>query len=206
VLTAVNVPGALSAIGTTQPVGARLGTDTTKFPLILDIDPIGAGLKSVTVSGYYVHADKKVLYSFEVPTEKFESVTRPLATRTLTLDGKAVDVSNTIWTMSQSSASSATYIATIAQGGVPALEVTKQFVLQPREATDGSQGFDVAVHQSFRNLTGNPLKVSATLNGPIPPRGENDLSEEADQGQTNEGSGCQRHPAHVVGGGVQFLF
>jgi YidC/Oxa1 family membrane protein insertase len=167
-----------SAGGTTQPVTADLGLDTAMFPMVMSIDPRGAGVKSITLGDYFKTAAKQDYYQFEEPVAGFESSTRALATRTITIDGTDIDVSNVIWKQAQAGPSSATYTATITESGKPVLELTKLFTLFPRDAKDGSGGWDVAVHQDFRNLTTKPVKVSAVLNGPTPPARENDLSED----------------------------
>ena len=205
---ATTVSTGLAAIGATQPTSAAIGSDPAIFPMVLAVDPQGAGLKSITLSDYYdtaAHkdvADKSHLYKFEEPLVGFESVTRPLATRTITVNDTDIDVSNVIWKQAESSRSSVTYTATVLDSGLPALELTKTFTLLPRDAKDGSRGFDVAVHQGFRNLTGKPIKASVTLNGPTPPARENDLSEDRryvagyDDGDKTVDTGGRGRPAN----------
>ena len=147
--------------------------------MVLTVDPQGAGLESVILNGYYDTAAHKALYKFQEPIGGVESVTRPLATRTLTIDGHDIDVSSAVnWQQISSDKSSATYAATIKDGAAPLIELTKRFTLQPSEAPDGSKGFDVAVSQRFQNLTGKIIKFSVTVNGPTPPARENDRSED----------------------------
>jgi YidC/Oxa1 family membrane protein insertase len=170
--------GGLAAVGSTQPSIATLGANPTVYPVKMTIDPQGAGLQSVILPDYYVTAAHDKPYIFQQPLTGFESLTRPLATRTVTVNGTDIDTSGLIWKQVESSASSATYAATVLEAGTPELEVTKKFTVSPRDAADGSRGFDVAVHQSFRNLTAKIIKVSITLNGPVPAARENDLSED----------------------------
>jgi YidC/Oxa1 family membrane protein insertase len=179
VIANIYAPSGLAAVGTTQPISADIGKDAAIFPMVMSIDPRGAGLISVTLSDYHqTAAPKSPLYEFEQPVPGFESETRPLATRTVTVDGTDIDVSNVIWSQVVADRSSVTYAATIVEVGQPVLELTKQFTLLPRDAKDKSGGYDVAVHQGFRSLTAKPMKVSAVLNGPTPPARENDLSED----------------------------
>ena len=147
--------------------------------MVMSIDPQGAGLISVTLSDYnQTAAPHSPLYQFEEPIPGYESSTRPLATRIVTFNGTDIDVSNLIWTQVVADRSSVTYGATIQEAGVPVLELNKRFTLVARDAADNSKGFDVAVHQDFRNLTAKPAKVSIVMNGPTPPARENDLSED----------------------------
>jgi YidC/Oxa1 family membrane protein insertase len=175
---AANVPSGFTVLATTQPTAASIGADSAVYPMVLTVDPQGAGLKSVTLSDYFDTAAQKNIYKFEQPLTNFEAVTRPLATRTVTINGTPVDISNANWTEVVSSKSSATYATTITLAGKPVLELTKQFTLKPRDAKDDSKGFDVAVEQDFRNLSPATLNVSATINGPTAPTRESDLSED----------------------------
>jgi YidC/Oxa1 family membrane protein insertase len=168
----------IAAVGTTQPVSAQLGADPAVYPVRLDIDPQGAGLKSVTLSEFYVTAAHKEIYRFEQPLEGFESATEALATRVISINGVDQDISGLIWKQAKADKSSATYSATVNVAGIPALTLTKQFVVQPKNTADGSGGYEVLVNQGFTNLTPLPLKVSLRLNGPTPPARENDLSED----------------------------
>jgi YidC/Oxa1 family membrane protein insertase len=176
--TMPSMAGALQVVGSTQPSFASLGSDPAVYPMKLTVDPLGAGLQSVVLPDYFVTAAHIKQYIFQQPLVGLESITRPLATRTVTVNGTDIDTSNLIWKQVDSNSSSATYVAIVVEAGIPQLEMSKRFTLSPRSAADGSRGFDVAVHQGFRNLTPKIIKVSITMNGPVPAPRENDLSED----------------------------
>ncbi len=158
---------------------ATLGTNADRYPLVLSIDPQGAGLKSVTLSDYYQTAARKQQYVFQQPLPGVENDTKALATRIVTIDGHDTDVSSTNWMQTAVTADSVTYTTTVNDaGGHPVLELNKTYRQVPRTAADGSQGFDISLHQGFRDLTEKPVKVSFIFNGPIPPGRENDRSED----------------------------
>ena len=155
----------------------RLGI-AARHRMVLNLDPRGAGLDAATLVDFNATADPlSPRYQFQQPIDGFESITRPMATRSVTVDGKELDLSNSVWKQSESSADSTTYTLVVYDGIAPVLELTKTFKLQSRDATDGS-GWEVSFNQAFRNLSGKSIKVKSTFNGPMPPARENDRSED----------------------------
>jgi YidC/Oxa1 family membrane protein insertase len=178
-VTAPAVATGFQPVDAPKPLMAVLGTGSN-YQMVLTVDPKGAGLQSVVLSKFYETAAHEHLYTFEQPLDGFESITRPMATRTVTINGTDVDLSNTTWQQTADTIDSATYTTIIRDGIAPALELSKTFKLLPagdEKAKDGS-GYDVVMNQSFRNLTGKPMKVAVTFNGPTPPESESKRSED----------------------------
>jgi YidC/Oxa1 family membrane protein insertase len=173
----VQAPTGLHAISGSSADNARLGT-AAKNRMLLNLDPRGAGLDAATLVDFNATADPlSPRYQFEKPIDGFESITRPMATRSVTIDGRELDLSNCVWKQSEPSVDSMSYTVVVNDGVTPVLEITKTFKLQPRDAAEGS-GFEVAFNQTFRNLSGKSIKVKTTFNGPTPPARENDRSED----------------------------
>ncbi len=168
------------------PAAVSLGSGRPSDPVFsmgLAIDPRGAGLSSVTLNDFYRTAkDKEThdgqLYAFQTPAAESPADTRPLATSAVTVDGTVVDLTNARWHVGAVTPASATFATRILDGAKPVLELTKTFALRPRDAADGSVGYDVAVAQSFRNVSGGPLTWSESCNGPTAPAAENTRSED----------------------------
>ncbi len=186
------VPPAAAAVGlhvedaTGGPAVVALGSNAYAdgtFPMQVMLDPRGASIGKVTLNDFYkkaqhVDGDPADLYEFQSPLAESPDDTRPLATASVTVDGAAVDLTNGHWRLSTSSADSATFTTRILDGTAPVVELTKTYKLLRRDAKDGSAGFDVALAQTFRNLTGRAISVSANFNGPTAPLGENSRSED----------------------------
>ncbi len=167
------------AAATTQPamIGSVTPADPT-FALGLQIDPAGAGLSSATLTDDYQTAERKNLYEFQQPLPNDESATIPLATREIRIDDKPVDLSRVNWKRTAMDRSSVTYSTVIEDTGAPLLQIDKTFQASPRNAADGSGGYEIALNQSFKNLSGRILRVQVTMNGPTLPPRENDRSED----------------------------
>lgn len=173
----------LHAVPSTQPSpnDIELGSsvsDDPNYAVGLRLSPIGAGVESATLNSfpgpnneYLKKADRKP-YVFEQGFEDHPGYD-VLATRAAVINGKAVDLDNVPWTLVSSDSTRATFSLQIADGQTPIAEITKTYRIQPRNAPDGSQGYEVAVDQSFKSLVpGQTLKVRTILNGPTPPPAE----------------------------------
>jgi YidC/Oxa1 family membrane protein insertase len=148
------------------------------FAVALSIDPHGAGLSSVTLNNFFETAEQKAIYTFQKPFAGFEPLTRPLATRAITVNGKTIDLSNTKWKLVSSDSTTATYRATVNDGDRSLLEIDKTYTIYPRKIDDGSEGYEVRVAHDFKNLSPQPITVKVVINGPTPPARENDRSED----------------------------
>src|SRR5262249_55602772 len=166
----LNAP-ALVAVPATQPAGTlEIGSSKPsdrEFPLALKIVPEGAGLTEVVLNDFKKTVEGSEVYSFQQPYEEFETLSRPLATRSITVNGVRVELSITPWTLANSSPDSATYSIDLAgpQGQVIA-RLQKSFSLFKRDQKDQGGGYDVLVTQTIQNLTDKPLEFSTTFNGP----------------------------------------
>ena len=148
------------------------------FPMAITLDPRGAGLGKVVLNDYFETAKQEQQYTFEEPDPASPDDTRPLATRSVTVDGREVDLTNARWRQTAATDGSASFATRILDGAKPVLELTKTFTLKRRDAADGSRGFDVGVAQTFRKLVADPMTVVVSLNGPTAPTAENSRSED----------------------------
>ena len=148
------------------------------FPMAITLDPRGAGLGKVVLNDYFETAKQEQQYTFEEPDPASPDDTRPLATRSVTVDGREVDLTNARWRQTAATDGSASFATRILDGAKPVLELTKTFTLERRDAGDGSRGFDVGVAQTFRKLVADPMTVVVSLNGPTAPTAENSRSED----------------------------
>ncbi len=171
----------LAVVGSDTPAPAEIGSmvfGDPRYAMGLSIDPNGAGLSSVTLNNFYETAERKSLYVYQKPIANLESSTKPLATPFVSINGNKVDLSKVNWTLAKVDVDSATYIATVNDGGAPALEVQKTFQVFPRDTKDGREGFEIRLEQNFRNLSPKAINVSTAMNGPTMPARENDRSED----------------------------
>jgi YidC/Oxa1 family membrane protein insertase len=162
-----------SSVTNAAPTASRveLGGGDPKgetFPLKLDLTTTGAGIDLATLKRFKNHEAKNV-YTFQQPPTT-DARTRPLATSVVTVNGTAIDVSGLDWNLEAGATDRmATFAIDLAPGGVPTVRVRKTYELF--DATHAGQGYDVAVRQTFQNLTDQPIKVSSTINGPtLPPQ------------------------------------
>ncbi|MGD0462680.1 MAG: YidC/Oxa1 family insertase periplasmic-domain containing protein [Tepidisphaeraceae bacterium] len=173
-------PGSTLLLATTQPAGAPtiLGSDQpgdAEYALGMQIDPRGAGLDAVTLNSYK-DADAKGLYKFQQPYA--DAGERPLATRSVVIDGQSVDLSAANWLLEPGSKkTTATYGVDIAGANhSPLLHISKTYQLQgrgPEKNRDNTAaGYDVTVTYHLQNATTRPLNdVRLEFDGPtMPPR------------------------------------
>jgi YidC/Oxa1 family membrane protein insertase len=169
---AAAAPGDASAAS----IGSNQHADP-QWAMQLTIDPLGAGLDSAVLNDFYETAEKKNLYQFQTPLDT-DLPTRPLGSRQVIVNGQTVDLSGPAWTQGDVSATAATYKAIVKTGGAATLEIDKTFQLLPRNASNGSGGFELAVSQVFKNLSPGPLKLQTTFNGTTLPPRESDRSDD----------------------------
>ena len=170
-----NAAGAIQIVGVpagAAPQPASLGSaahrDAT-FALQLALDPIGAGIKAVTLNDFKTAADNGSVYVFQEPYASHVTQSRPLGTRSITVNGQALDLSNVPWRLLEGTEPTvATYVLDLP----PALQVRKTYRVFPRESDQrkGAAGYEVFVEYAFKNLTGAPVSVKTVFNGPnLPP-------------------------------------
>jgi YidC/Oxa1 family membrane protein insertase len=158
---------------------ATLGSgakDDKQYAMAVEVLGRGAAINSVTLNSFLKTArDKNTPYTFEEPLRVDNSVrddTRAMLTRSITVDGHTVDLSNVDWRLEGADATSARFSVDVLNGEQPVAKVVKTFTLDPRsEDGNTSQGYQVVVGHRVENLTDAPLTVRTTLNGPtVPPR------------------------------------
>ena len=172
-------PAELPAELTVDQAGAQkvatLGTTdkSNAMPLGVALTPVGAAVESVTLNQFTAEVDKPAPYVFQKGYDDALETTRPLATRSVTIDGKKLDLDGVVWTLEKADATAATFAATVSDNGKKLLTVRKTFKVTPADpkGEDGPRGYEVDFDLAFQNLTDRPLKVSTTFNGPTtPPR------------------------------------
>jgi YidC/Oxa1 family membrane protein insertase len=176
-----SVVGGVLVVGSPQAISSKLGSEIPldkEFPLQLDISPQGAGLDSVTLNDFWETAEHKNLYVYQKPFPEQESLTRPLATRWITINGQQLDVSNINWARTACDQTSVTYVAHVTDSGKPLLEMSKTFTIRRRNSPDDYRAFQIAVSQNFINQSAKPITIHETLNGPSAPARDNDRSED----------------------------
>lgn len=191
---------AVAPVSPDQLQGAVLGSaviDDPKYVLQLRTPVIGGAIDGIVLNPFRKGEDFKKdpkergTYEFQSPYASTHlgnmSYTRPLATRSITIDGQILDLSNAHWKLvSQGEhertllapgqpdgkaalkGPSVTYSTTILRGGQPILELFKTFTIFEKSSING--GYEVAIDFSMRNLTAGELAVQSVINGPtLPP-------------------------------------
>jgi YidC/Oxa1 family membrane protein insertase len=168
---------ALSAIPATQPASVTLGSaepSDPHYPLAMQIAPEGAGLTRVILNDFKQSVKGKERYTFQQPYKGFEAQSRPLATRSVTINGTSIDIANTPWTLIDSSENSATYAVDLAAPSGAIARLVKNFNVYPRNRVDAGSGYELLITQTVENRTDRPIEVSMTVNGPTTPDKELD--------------------------------
>jgi len=144
------------------------------FALGMTLSARGAGIESITLNDYRKTVKTDDRYVFQTPSTIDPSATRPLATRSVTVNGVSHALADVAWLLERSDNTSVTYQVNINDASGPLLRVRKSFTISPRrEKSDSEKGrqYEVAIAYSFENLTTVPVRVSTELNGPsTPPR------------------------------------
>jgi YidC/Oxa1 family membrane protein insertase len=162
-----------------QPTPAALGSAAHRdksYALQLGIAPAGAGVGFVVLNDFLASVDdpQKQPYRFqEADPAVLAQFGHALATRMVTVDGVAVDVSKVNWRpVGEPSGGRMAYEIVLGTPGKPMLRVRKTFHVFERTSTEhGGLGHEVRVDHEFTNLAGRPLTVSTGYNGPaLPPR------------------------------------
>lgn len=174
-------PGAVR-IATTSPASqeVHLGIVTlTKgekqkpaYPLGLAISAQGAGIESATLNQFWKSVPRKgekpEPYVYQEPYAGHVEQSRSLATRSVSLDGKSVDLTNVAWALENHTEAEATYYVDL-EGPGGTLRIHKTYQL----STSGSDamGYEVLVRYRFENRGTTSVSVSTAFNGPtVPPK------------------------------------
>ncbi len=153
----------------TQPARVALGaSDPTgdTLPIKLDLNSTGAGIDLATLKKYKARGGKSV-YTFQAPPTD-DPHTRPLATQWVTVNGStAIQLSGLNWNLESSTDRAATFALDLSPSGTPLVRVRKTFEIF--DSSHAGKGYEIAVRQSFENLTDQPLRISTTIAGPVLP-------------------------------------
>jgi len=171
--------------------------DDPKFAMHLRTAEVGGAIDGIVLNqfrrsdDFKKDPDQRRVYVFQQPYANDGgdfSYTRPMATRSITVDGQILDLSNARWAFKSQGENartllapgqpggkavvtgpSVTYATTILRHGQPILELTKTFTIFTKDSITG--GYEVAVDFGYQNLSGGELTVQSTINGPtLPPR------------------------------------
>ncbi len=159
----------------TQPASEiELGSATPNDPnyrMAVKIVPQGAGIEQVVLNEFKRTAESSDRYVFEQPYPEAESITRPLATRSVVVDGVTVNLFDIAWNYEPelSTEAKATYSVTLVNDGGPLVQLFKTFEVLP--PSDPSGGYELVVQLSWQSLTDRAVSVRTTFNGTTtPPR------------------------------------
>jgi len=163
----------LRVIPSTQPAGtAALGSVRPLDPeyrMGVMLVPQGAAINAVVLNQFKQTARADDRYTFQTPYAGAESVSRPLATQMLGVNGKTIDLSVAEWSLVRAEQNLATYALTLGDDSGPLATVRKTYRLLP--PSDPSQGYEIEITHELQNLTAGPISVRAVLNGPtLPPQ------------------------------------
>src|SRR5687768_674393 len=100
------------AAPTTQPAPAELGSarpNDSQFAMAVALSARGAGVDLVTLNEFKQKVDSDDRYRFQSPYPASEDLTRPFATRSITINGTEVSLAGQAWRLQESDSTSATY-------------------------------------------------------------------------------------------------
>lgn len=163
----------LSVAPATQPaVFAELGSAKEKderYKMAVRISPQGAGIDSIVLNEFKREVKSEDRFVFQQPYDRDNTHTRSLATRSITINGTAIDLSTVEWSTETVTADSAAFSVVLTNSAGPLARITKTYTLLP--ISDPGKGYEVVATQAIANLTDAPLKVQTSINGPtMPPR------------------------------------
>lgn len=164
----------LRALPAPEPQTVALGSaelDAQDYRIGLRINTQGAGLDSVTLNQFTRAVKEKSPFVYQTPYPQLPE-TRPLATRSVNINGTSVDLATVNWQLISQSRDSAAFSVDIVNEAGPVARIHKTYTLSNYAQTkDTSGGYLVDVNLAIENLTSQPLTASATINGPSdPPR------------------------------------
>jgi YidC/Oxa1 family membrane protein insertase len=164
----------------TQPdivsIGSGVMNDPT-YAIEMALSPRGAGVQRVAINQFKQTVNSSNAYTYEQPLIDGETTTDVLATDSVTLNDKTIDLSNVDWQLTQHTESSASFSTTISDAaGKPLARVEKTFEVFPKD--DRRQGYESLVTERVVNLSAAPLTVHTMLNGTAPPLREMESSDD----------------------------
>lgn len=153
----------------------RLGSDTfadKKYAMLLSLNPRGAGIDGVVLNDFKRSVKDQRTYVFQEPYAGYEARSRPLATRSISVNGEQFNLDDVDWKLAEDQDPKAATYSIALSTSAGALEVRKTYHVFERNSSErkGSAGYEVAVDYSFKNLGTADLKVKTVFNGPtLPP-------------------------------------
>ncbi len=154
-------------------IGSDARSKDNAVKMAVTLSATGAGVEQVVLNEfdaadqYGKPPEQRQHYTYQQPFNGFEAVSRPLATRAITINGQRIDLASAKWKLASSDDSSARFTLDVLDGEMPVARLHKTFALS--SGSDAGLGYEVGVDQRIENLSGSALSVSAELNGPIPP-------------------------------------
>jgi YidC/Oxa1 family membrane protein insertase len=159
-------PSQPATLGSTEKGG--------EYRMAVQVVPDGAGINSIILNEFKKTVEKdSPLYAFETPYAGAEAISRPLATVSVTVDGKIIDLGNARWNLERSDNNSATFSTVIVDGAQPLLRLVKRYQLAP-SSDPATQGYELAMTQTAENLSGRDLRLTTVFAGPTMPPHESD--------------------------------
>lgn len=154
-------------------IGSDVRSRDNPYRMQVVLETTGAGIAQVLLNEFDAaetadeDPDKRPHYTFQEPLAPRVDSTRPMATRSITINGQTLPLAGVNWQLLAQSDTSATFGVDILSGDQVVARVLKVFTLYTRE--DATLGYEVDVRHRVENLTDQPIEVQATLNGPVPP-------------------------------------
>jgi YidC/Oxa1 family membrane protein insertase len=162
---------AAGAIGVKSPATAptttvTLGENDPDVRMEVRINSLGAGVDQVTLKEFNA-ADRKNPYTFQKPYDAGNPLTRPFATRAVTVNGTEVPLAGVPWVLESRTSRDATFVMDLGL-----VKVRKIFQLTDKKAP--GQGFELLVNYTVQNTSAQPAKVKIAFVGPTTPPHESE--------------------------------
>ena len=180
-MSASTAPSDIRLVGAeAPPADVTIGSMKEGDPLALGlkISPAGAGLDSVTINQAKAISDdpnKRSLYTYLQPYSQQPDL-RPMATRSVSLNGRALESLNLPWKIEAQTTTTATFgVDLVSPTGSPLVHLTKTYQVEPavagKDRDNTPAGFEVNVVYHMQNLVNIPQTVRIAFEGPtMPPR------------------------------------
>ena len=151
----------------TQPTTVTLG-DAPGYSLKVNLSSTGAGVDSIVVkkagNGAFAAPDAKGDYTYQTPYDPSNPETRPLATRSIAVNGNEVSLAGVNWNLEAHDQKSATFVLDLGL-----VRVRKIYELT--DANAPGKGYELTFRHAIENTSPSPAKVKVTFIGPTtPPR------------------------------------
>ncbi|MEM1013445.1 MAG: YidC/Oxa1 family insertase periplasmic-domain containing protein [Planctomycetota bacterium] len=180
--------------------------DPSAYPMRVTVNTVGAGIEEVLLKRYRATLDEPDRYRFEVPYEQDVQATRPMGTRTVTIDGQELDLSGVAWRIDpeKTDERQTRLFVNVFDGDRHVAQILKTIRLfaidEPLEnGVTNHGGYELLVRQTVRNVSDRSFDVATTINGPTTPPRELEAGYDRTvlRGQLNE-SGNVRYEAEQV--------